>query len=54
MLFQITGTIKGKYITISIAHVECNKYINDQIVNEFAILDSNIGERLEFWNNKQY
>ena len=48
MLLQIKETIKGKDITISIALVECNNYISDEIANELAIPYSNIGERLEF------
>ena len=50
MLFQIKGTIRGKHITISIAPIECNNYISD----ELAIPKSNIGERLDFWHNKEY
>ena len=54
MLLQIKGTIRGKDITISIAPVECNNYISDEFANEIAIMESNIGERLDFWNNKEY
>ena len=54
VLFQIKGTIRGKDITISIALVECNNYISDEFANELAIPESNIGERLDFWNNKEY
>ena len=54
MLFEIKGTIIGKAITISIAPNERNNYISDEFANELVILDSNIGERLDFWNNKEY
>ena len=37
MLLQIKGTIRGKYITISIAPSERNNYISDQFANELAI-----------------
>ena len=53
-LFQIKGTIRGKNITISIAPDERNNYISDEFANELAIPESNIGERLDFWNNKEY
>ena len=43
-----------KDITISIAPGEHNNYISDKFSNELAIPDSNIGERLDFWNNKEY
>ena len=54
MLFQIKGTIRGKDITISIAPDELNNYINDEFSNELVIPDSNIGERLYFWNTIEY
>ena len=54
MLFKIKGTIRGKDITISIAPDERNNYISDEFANELAIPESNIGERLDFWNNKKY
>ena len=54
VLFQIKGTIRGKSITISIAPGECNNYISDEFANELAISYSNIGERLDFWKNKEY
>ena len=53
MLFQIKGTIRGKDITISIAPSEHNNYISDEFDNELVILESNIGERLDFWNTKE-
>ena len=54
VLFLIKGTIRGKDITISIAPIERNNYISIDIANEIVILESNIGERLDFWNNKEY
>ena len=54
VLFEIKGTIKGKNIAISIAPNEHNNYISDEFANDLAISESNIGERLEFWNNKEY
>ena len=54
MLFQIKETIKGKDITISIAPSERDNYISDEFANALAIPESNTGERLEFWNNKEY
>ena len=54
MLLQIKGTIRGKDITISIAPGERNNYISDEFGNDLAIPESNIGERLDFWNNKEY
>ena len=54
MLLQIKGTIRGKDITISIAPDELNNYISDEFSNELVIPKSNIGERIDFWNNKEY
>ena len=54
MLFQIKGTIRGKCITISIAPNEHNNYNSDEFANELVIPESNIGEMLKFWNNKEY
>ena len=54
MLFRIKGTIRGKDITISIAPIECNNYISVEFANKLVIIESNIGERLDFWNNKEY
>ena len=54
MLFQIKRTIRGKDITISIALGEHNNDISDEFANELAIPESNIVERLDFWNNKEY
>ena len=53
-LFQINETIRGKNITISISLGERNNYISDEFANELEILDSNIGERLDFCKNKEY
>ena len=54
MLFQIKGTIRGKDITIFIASSERNNCISDEFYNKLAILESNIGEILDFWNEKEY
>ena len=54
LLFQIKGTIRGKDITISISPCEHNNYISDEFANELVIPKSNIGERLDIWNNKEY
>ena len=54
VLFQIKGTIRGKDITISIAPGERNNYISDEFANDLVIPESNIGERLDFWNTKEY
>ena len=54
MLLQIKGTIRGKYITISIAPDEHNNYISDEFSNELAISKKNISQRLDFSNNKEY
>ena len=53
-LFQIKGTIRGKDITISIAPMELNNYISVELANELAIPESNIDERIDFWNTKKY
>ena len=54
MLLQIKGTIRGKYITVSIAPGQHNNYISDEFSNEVAIPRKNIRERLDFSNNKEY
>ena len=54
VLFQIKGTIRGKDITISIAHDKHNTYISVEFSNELAIPRTNISERLDFSNNKEY
>ena len=54
VLFQIKGTIRGKSSTISIALGERNNYISDEFANELAIPSTNISERLDFSNNKEY
>ena len=54
MLLQIKGTIRGKDITISIAPSERNNYFSDDFANKLAIPRTNISERLEFWNDKEY
>ena len=37
VLFQIKGTIRRKYMTISIAPGEHNNYISDEFANELSI-----------------
>ena len=54
MLLQIKGTIRGKDCTISIALGERNNYISDEFANELAIPRTNISERLDFSNIKEY
>ena len=54
VLFKIKGTIRGKSITISIAPDEHNNYICDEFANGLAIPRTNISERLDFSNNKEY
>ena len=54
ILFQIKGTIRGKDVTISIAPLEHNNCVRVEFANELAIPESNVGERLDFWNNKEY
>ena len=54
VLFQIKGTIRGKSITISIAPGEPNNYISDEFSNELEIPTTNISERLDYSNNKEY
>ena len=54
MLLQIKVIIKGKDITISISPGERNNYISDEFSNELAIPRTNISERLDFLNNKEY
>ena len=52
-LFRIRGIIGGKDITISVAPIECNNYISVEFTNELVIPLSNIGETLDFWDEKQ-
>ena len=54
LLFQIKGTIRGKDISISIALVKRNNYASVKFANEIVIPQSNIGERLDLWNTKEY
>ena len=54
VLFQIKGTIRGKVITISITPMESNNYLSVELASELSISESNIGERLDFWNTKEY
>ena len=54
VLFQIKGTIRGKGITIYISLGERNNYISDEFSNQLVIPRTNISERLDFSNNKEY
>ena len=53
ILFRIKATLVGKDITIYIASAESNNYISTKFANHLVIPESNIGEELEFWDNKQ-
>jgi len=54
VLLKIKGTIGGRDVTISIAPGERNNYISDEFANQLMIPESNIGEKLDFWDKKQY
>ena len=54
ILFRIKGTLAGKDITISIAPVGSNNYISIEFTNHLVILESNIGEGIDFWLRKQF
>ena len=54
ILFRIKGTLVGKDTTISIAPAESNNYISIEFANYLVIPKSNIGERLHFWDRKQF
>ena len=54
ILFRIRGTLAWKDITISIALDESNNYISTEFANHLVIPESNIGERLDFWDMKQF
>jgi hypothetical protein len=54
VLLRVKGTLGGKYITISIAPIGCNDCISTEFANQLAIPESNIIEKLDFWNEKQY
>ena len=54
ILFRIEGTLGGKDITISIAHVESNNYIYTDFDNPLMLHKSNIGEGIYFWDKKQF
>ena len=53
ILFRIKGTVGGKDIIICIAPSESNNYISTEFANHLLILESNIGEELDFWDMKQ-
>ena len=38
----------------TIAPIESNNYISTEFANHLVIPKSNIGERLDFWNKKQF
>ena len=52
MLFRIKGKLAGKDITISIEPVESNNYISTEFANNLVIPESNIKEKLDFWDRK--
>jgi hypothetical protein len=54
MLLQIKGALAGKYITISIITTKCNNYVSTKFTNQISILESNIIEKIDFWDKKQY
>ena len=54
ILFRIKGTLARKDITISIAPTESSNYISTEFTNHLMILESNINERLDFWDKKQF
>ena len=41
-------------MTISIAPGERNNYISTKFTNHLVILESNIGEGIDFWDKKQF
>jgi hypothetical protein len=45
-LLRIKGTLAWKYITLSIAPIECNNYVSIEFANELMILESNIIEKI--------
>jgi len=47
-------TLGGKDIIISITPTGCNNYVNTKFTNQLAIPESNIIEKLDLWNKKQY
>ena len=54
VLLKIKGRIEGKDIIISIAPDENNNYISDKLANQLAIPESNIGNKLNILDEKQY
>ena len=54
ILFKIRGTFAGKDIAISTAPAKNNNYISTEFSNHLMILESNIDERLDFWDRKQF
>ena len=54
VLFKIKGTLARKDVTIAISPVEDKNYINPKIANQLVILESNIAEKLHFFDKKKY
>jgi hypothetical protein len=54
VILRIKGTLGGKDLTISIAPTERNNYVSAEFANQLLIPESNIIEKLDFWDNKQY
>jgi len=54
MLLRVKGTLGGKDITIFVSPTRCNNYISIELANRLAIPESNIIEKLDLWNEKQY
>lgn len=54
MLLRTKETLRGKDIIISIALVERKNHINAKLANPLFIPDSNIIERINLFDKKQY
>lgn len=54
VLFIIKGTLAGKDVTICISPVEDKSYINPKLRNQLVISESNVIEKLDVWDKKQY
>jgi len=54
MLFRIKGSIAVKYITITISPAKDKNYIKPKIANQLVIPESNIIEKLDCYNEKNY
>ena len=53
-LLKVKGSIAGKDVTIAISPAEEKNYINPKIANQLVIPESNIIEKLEFFDKKKY